>query len=507
MPIKKKAQRPARKNPAARTHWALYEGIVQSAKDAVIAVDVQQRIVLFNPAAEIIFRCAAADVLGSPLERFIPSHLHAVHREHIKQYGRRKDAVRTMGGDRVLIGLRADGEEFPIDVTISHVDISGAKRFVAVLRDVTERMRAREDLQRYSDIVDTSDDAIFSRSLDGRILTWNPAAERIFGYAREEMIGKKIDVLYSKTLPRDQRDLTAAAISGEHIVNFETVRCRKDGSDIDVAITISLIRDDEGCVAGSSAIMRDISARKKMERELLESLRQQKRQEEALRESRDRLRELSAALQSIREAEKTRIARELHDELGQSLTALKMDAAVIAHDLLPEQPELRKRADGMKRLIDSTVTSMRRISADLRPVMLDNLGLAPTLEWLTKDCSSRNGIRVDLAMSDEDLRVGGEIATAVFRIVQEALTNVVRHAQATTAKIDVVRTAGQVLVRVADNGKGMAAADQRKSRSFGLLGMRERAYVLGGDFTVSSDEGQGTIIEAILPAPRIEDGE
>ena len=145
------------------------------------------------------------------------------------------------------------------------------------------------------------------------------------------------------------------------------------------------------------------------------------------------------------------------------------------------------------------MASVRRIAADLRPVMLDNLGLAPTLEWLTKEVSGRAGIRIDLEMPDEDLGVSGDAATAIFRIVQEALTNVARHAGADWVGVEVQRRGGNVVVRVSDNGKGFIEAEMRKARSFGLLGMRERAYVLGGELNVSSSAQTGTQIEAVIP--------
>jgi signal transduction histidine kinase len=177
-----------------------------------------------------------------------------------------------------------------------------------------------------------------------------------------------------------------------------------------------------------------------------------------------------------------------------------MDAAAIADDLSPQQTAVAARVDGMKQLIDRTVSSVRRISADLRPIMLDNLGLAPTLEWLTRDFGSRTHIDVSLSMPDEELGASGDAATAIFRIVQEALTNVARHAQATRVTVEVLRSAGNVLVRVTDNGVGVSDSDERKSRSFGLLGMRERAYVLGGDFKINRTGQRGTTIEATIPA-------
>ena len=492
---------------------ALYISLVVTAKDAIISIDEQQNIVLFNPAAEVVFRCSAREAVGQPLDRFLPASARATHRRHIERFDAHANvtdaaqATHAMGGgERILSGVRADGEVFPIDASISKADTPAGKVFTVILRDVTVRERNRQTLQRYADIVELSSDAIISRAPDGRIMTWNAAAEHIFGYTRDEAVCMTIDNLYSPRTPPEHCDLTLRVMQGCPVVNLETIRRHKDGRDIDVAVSLSLLRDSEGRVSGSSAVYRDITQRVRLARELHDSLQQQKRAEAALRESRDSLRELSAALQSIREEEKTRIARELHDELGQMLTALKMDASAIADDLLPTQEALARRAQDMKQVIDATVRSVRRISADLRPMMLDNLGLAPTLEWLTQGFAERTGIEVDLAMPNEDLGASGDAATAVFRIVQEALTNVARHAQATQVQVSVLRVAGNVRVRVTDNGVGLGDNADRETRSFGVLGMRERAYVLGGEFSISSapDKGKrgttGTSVEATIPA-------
>lgn len=487
---------------ALEQHEALLGSIVNSVRLAVISVDESQNIVLFNPEAEAIFRCSAAQALGASLDHFIPVASRAAHRALVASYdgSSGEHGSRSMGGERILTGLRADGEEFPIEASISIAAVGGRKLYTVILRDVTERVRYQEELHRYADIIDCSGDAILSRDLGGTVLTWNPAAQRLFGYSSAEMVGSNISRLYSPRTPPSDRNLTGRAMGGEAIMNFETVRLRKDGSDVQVAVTLSLVRNRNGQVTGASAIFRDITERKGMEAQLHHLLQEQRQTQAQLRESRDRLRELSSALQSIREEEKTHIARELHDELGQALTALKMDAAAIAGELDPAQARLRKRAEGMKQLIDATVASVRRISADLRPVMLDNLGLAPTLEWLAQDFSGRTGIQVDLNIPEEHLGVSGDAATAVFRIVQESLTNVARHAGASQVSVEVLQNNGGVVVRVCDNGKGIAEQDARKARSFGLLGMRERAYVLGGDFTIGRAPQGGTQIEAVIPA-------
>ena len=474
--------------------------ILHSVKLAVISVDETQTILFFNPEAEAIFRCTVAQAIGGPLERFIPVSARAVHRIHIESYTGATQGVRTMGGDRILTGLRADGEEFPIDASITRTEVAGCKLFTVMLRDATERIHDQEMLRYQAEIINSAAQAVISRRPDGTIVSWNPAAARIFGYTPEEAIGSHIRLLYPSAALPQHINLAQKALDGEAVTNVQTRRRRKDGSEIDVEVTISPIKRYDGSLVGTSAIYTDITERKRMEAELYRLMHEQRRAEAEVRESRDRLRELSAALQTIREEEKTRIARELHDELGQALTALKMDAAAIAGELDPALQALHRRVEGMKQLIDGTVASVRRIAADLRPVMLDNLGLAPTLEWLTQEFALRTGVRVALNIPQENLPVGGHAATAIFRIVQEALTNIARHAQASEAEVVVLYEDGKVVVRVRDNGKGMAAHDARKSRSFGLLGMRERAYVLGGDITISGAPNGGTLIEAMIPA-------
>ena len=490
---------------ALEEHKAQLAVILDSVKLAVIGVDETQTIVLFNAEAEAIFRCPAAQALGGPLERFIPVSARAVHRVHLENYHGSSThgaapGVRTMGGDRILTGLRADGEEFPIDASITRTEVAGRKMFTVILRDVTERIHEQEMLRFQADIINSSAQAILSRRPDGTIVSWNQAAARIFGYTPEEAIGRNINLLYPTAAPTNQVGLAQRAMHGEPVIDFPTKRRRKDGSEVDVEVTISPIRRYDGTVAGTSAIYSDITERKRMEAQLHNLIHDQQRAEVQLRESRDRLRELSSALQTIREEEKTRIARELHDELGQALTALKMDAVALAGELGSAHDAVRKRTDGMKLLIDATVASVRRIAADLRPVMLDNLGLVPTLEWLVNEVAARTGIHITLDIPDENLGVGGDAATAIFRIVQEALTNVARHSGANEVAVEVVHDEGTVVVRVGDNGRGMAAQDAHKARSFGLLGMRERAYVLGGELKVSRAPQGGTLIEAVIPA-------
>ncbi|MFX1675328.1 sensor histidine kinase [Paraburkholderia sp. A2WS-5] len=211
---------------------------------------------------------------------------------------------------------------------------------------------------------------------------------------------------------------------------------------------------------------------------------------------------LSAGIQAAREEEQKRIARELHDDLGQRLTALKIDLTMLESDLDDRTmaPALRGRARSMMTLIDETVRSVRHIAAGLRPTVLDDLGLVPALEWLAGDFESRNGIVVDLLIDIDDLNIDSAAATAVYRIVQEALTNIAKHSEATEVQVEVVLDGDACRVGVADNGRGSAVSAMHKEQSFGLLGIRERVRQLNGAVSVDTAPGEGFRLSVSLPA-------
>jgi signal transduction histidine kinase len=226
-----------------------------------------------------------------------------------------------------------------------------------------------------------------------------------------------------------------------------------------------------------------------------------KRAEDQLRESHKQLRALSVYLQHVREEERTRIAREVHDELGQALTSCKLDVSWMAHHLPRGQKELRQKAKGLSAHIDSTIQTVRRISTELRPGILDHLGLAAALEWQAHEFQLRTGIRCDVSAHLHDPGLDPDLTTAFFRIFQETLTNVIRHAAATRVKVLLKEEASRVILEVQDNGRGIGRDEISDPRSMGLLGMRERAALLGGDFSIRRMRaGKGT--RACVAIPR-----
>jgi len=225
-----------------------------------------------------------------------------------------------------------------------------------------------------------------------------------------------------------------------------------------------------------------------------------KRIEDQVRRSREELRALSTHLQSVTEKERARIAREIHDELGQVLTGLKFDVSWL-RDRAGEDmrgPE-RDKLNGTLKNIDAAIQSVRRIATELRPPVLDTLGLTAAIEWQAKDFETRTGIQCRLDSMAEDLPVDGDSATAIFRIFQEALTNVGRHAQATRVTVGLQRANGHLLLRIADNGKGIEPTRGSGRHSLGILGMQERVRLLNGEMNIAGEEGQGTVIEVDIP--------
>jgi PAS domain S-box-containing protein len=341
---------------------------------------------------------------------------------------------------------------------------------------------------RIANVVDSAMDAIVSMDEHQRIVLFNAAAEKVFGWKRRDVMGKPIEVLIPERLraahhghiERFGSTGTTSRRMGDRTV---LVGLRSSGEEFPIEASISQIREE-----GSrfyTVILRDVT-----ERVLAEH---------ALRQSKDELREMAAASHKVREQEKSRIARELHDELAQSLTSLKMDVMGLKDQLPQEQRPLAARLDTMAGMLDGMVTATRRISADLRPLILDDLGLVPAAEWLTQNFTQRSGVKCEFSVDPPELELQDPHATAIFRILQESLNNVARHAHATQVEATLDGTGREIVLRVRDDGTGFEAGAARKPQSFGLAGLRERVSLLDGELKVETAPGRGTLIEVRIP--------
>jgi len=225
--------------------------------------------------------------------------------------------------------------------------------------------------------------------------------------------------------------------------------------------------------------------------------------ERKLRDRSEEIQKLTAHMERIQEEERTRIAREIHDELGQQLTCLKMDTAWIGKKISPEDKMLQQKLSSMLSVIDDTVKSVRRISSELRPGILDDLGLIPALEWQSQEFEKRTGIKSIYKFRVNDFNPASDISTNIFRVYQEALTNIARHAQASLVETSLEETEGYVVLKVKDNGLGIDKVEASVKDSLGLMGMRERALLFNGELSIEGERQKGTIVTLRIPLATI----
>ncbi len=360
----------------------------------------------------------------------------------------------------------------------------------AKARDADTRVMLGESQARLAAVVDSAMDAIITVDEKQRIVIFNQAAEAIFGCRREDALGAPLDrfipARFHDTHRGHVEEFGQTGVTNRRMGDTTTLwALRADGTEFPIEAAIS-----QASESGSrffTVILRDITQRKEIEDEL------KRKQAE--------LRALSAQVLEAREEEKTRIARELHDELGQLLTALKMDLASLSERLPGPDAELAARVGQMNALLDRTVASVRRIAADLRPLMLDDLGLKDAVAWLVEDFSARSSVECSLDISGRETLDGVErtVATTVYRVLQESLTNIARHARAKNAW--VVLDAGDKILQleVEDDGRGIAETDLDRPRSLGLRGMRERVSYLGGSVEIIRAPRGGTRVLIRVP--------
>ncbi len=339
------------------------------------------------------------------------------------------------------------------------------------------------------DIIHNASEAIISTDETQTIVLANPSAAAMFATGIGEMEGSHLS-RFIHPLPTASSGATpayfgdAAGRAGRRATDYAVTGTRANGDTFPLEGSVSTMV--EGDETMHTIILRDVTERQQVQ--------------EALSRSHAQLRQLSAALQTVREEERAHIARELHDDLGQLLASLRMDL-----NLIQQEPASSDSAIGlMKGMEDNLLTaiqSLRRIATNLRPRALDEGGLFFALQGLRDEFVERHGVACALFADEAELRLDDAASTAIFRIVQEALTNIARHAQASSVIMYLYRIDGELLISIRDDGRGIQAADMEKAQSLGLIGMRERVWGLHGEMAVSSDEPPGTRIEIILPLP------
>ncbi len=399
---------------------------------------------------------------------------------------------------KLLRGTRFSPHEFRIvtkngDIrwimeTVTLITYRGKKAILGNSMDITDLIQARSKLAEMTALETSILEAIPHAVIglqNRRIIFINNGVKTVFGWASAELIGKSTRLLY-----RTEKDYVRIAgmlysiLEKQPSVSIEFPCRRKDGENIE-------------CMISAARIGQKLEEKRVVI--TYENITDRKLAEWELEQSREQLRKLSVHLQSVREKERTRIARELHDELGQLLTALNTEIILLKNKIPEGQKILSDKAQSMSALVDITMQTVKKIYMDLRPGMLDHLGLTAAIGWQADDFSKRTGIACKVSFQPEDIALDPDLTTAIFRIFQETLTNVRRHAEATKVTVKLKATAERLEFVVKDNGKGIAEEQMQKPDSFGLLGIRERVYHWGGRVTIAGKSGKGTSVTVLIP--------
>jgi PAS domain S-box-containing protein len=520
------------RTPAGDATRPLYPEIFISLPVGVVVLYLENpadprsfRIIDLNPAVTALTGSPIEDLRGRTLAEFPKLLQSSFPNGCINTFHARKPRTLgeiSYGDERIRQGIYSV-QVFPLydkflGVTFENVTVR--RQSEKALHDSEERFRLLvQSVQEY---------AIFQLDPLGQVVSWNNGAERLKGYRPEEVIGKQISMFYP---PEDVKSGKPARILAEAAQRGQTEdegwRIRKDGSRFWAYVVVTALRNAEGILQGFAKVTRDMTdmhgkeeslekanellelrvkqrtaVLNRVNHELRTEIAERQHAEEQFKASLEQLRSLAARLQSVREEERTSIAREIHDELGQSCTALKMDLALIGHKLTKRQTQLRAKIASATRLVDEIIGTQRRIASALRPRTLDDLGLNAALEGQAQEFQNRTGIPCHITFLEEPLVLEPEQSTAIFRIFQESLTNVARHAHATRVEARLQREADYLLFVVRDNGIGFDLEEAKSRKSLGLVGMSERALMLGGELKIEGILGAGTALTVRIPLLR-----
>lgn len=356
------------------------------------------------------------------------------------------------------------------------VNISMRKRYEGALRRSEEK---------YRDLYDNAPDMYHSVNRGGIIIDCNDTEAKMLGYRKEEIIGRPISDFFTEESLKDHEKIFPTLATHEQLFGLERDYVRKDGTTFPASLNVFIEADEKGDLLRTKAIARDMTEYKRVEADV--------------RRSREELRNLSAHIQTVLEEERGHIAREIHDELGQTLSRLKLDIAWLKKRMLKDQTLLKEKADKMSGLVDNTIHTVQKISSQLRPGVLDYLGLPAAIEWQAKEFKEQTGIRIAIEVASDANIEDQNVAIAVFRIFQEALTNIMRHAKASRVVVVLKQEEDTLILAVNDNGMGISEDKVSNHTSFGLMGIKERTRVLNGKVHISGTPGKGTTVTVSIP--------
>ncbi len=475
---------------ALRDSEERFRAIMDHSPALIFIKDLEGRYLQANRQFEIVSHLTHDDLKGKTDEEIFPPEQAAVFRANDRKV---LDSGAPMEFEEVV--MHDDGLHTSIVVKFPLRNAQNrCYALCGIATDITDRKRAEEARQQLATdrllLLESSGEGIYGINRQGRCTFINSAAARMLGYLPDELLGQDMHerIHYSFTggtaYPRTACRIQETLERGTGCKVDDEVYWRKDGTDFPVEYSSFPIIEREQII-GAVVVFLDTTARKRAEQQLTLS--------------HDQLRKLTARLESVREEERILIAREIHDELGQALTGVKLDLCLLRDQISEVSPAMMKRLESISTLVDGTIQSVQRIATELRPVVLDQLGLIPAIEWQAHEFQARTGIQCTLDVYLRTITLSHAGSTAMFRIFQEILTNVARHAQASIVHITLQEQAGSLVLDVRDNGRGVTDAELADPHSLGLVGMRERALLLGGETIVTGSPGTGTAVRVRIP--------
>lgn len=465
-----------------------YKTLVESSPDA-IAIHVNNKIVFANSASKKLLQANSLnDIIGLDVKKII-------HKDCLNEVRSRVNNIINKNNVYVAVEekyLTLKGKEIDVEVTAVPIKFKNEKGVQVIIRDISERKRAEERIiferNRTENYLETAAMMMLAIDKNGKVMMINRKGAEILGYTKNYIIGKS---WVNNFIPEKSRIMVKQVLKKTLNGDFETfdyveneVLCRYNKVKI-LGWHNSLLKDEEGKIIGTLSSAEDIT----------ESLIMQKE----IERSREELQLLYQNLEKIREAERTELSREIHDDLGQSLTAIKIDLGSLKSDLPQQAAELRNKIDEIRSLVDSTINTVRKISTELRPGILDELGLSAAIEWQFEEFLKRNKVRGRLNVKPEEINLNNTISTAVFRVFQESLTNIARHSGASKVLVNLKLKENQLNLTIADDGVGIEIDKLNSIKSLGLIGMRERMNLVGGNIKIAPNKPKGTKISVTIP--------
>ena len=466
----------------------LFGQLSEISVDGMRLIDEDGNILLVNDSFCKIFQMEKEQLLGKPFSI-------------VYDKDEQEDALKTFQSDIRNNKIKTlferentlwNGRKAWFEFSNSFLTLPDENRItLSIIKEISERKKSeielRESESKFKMLFNNANDAVFVTQLSqeksyGDFIEVNEVACTRLGYTKEEFLQLSPSAIVSQKNIFDFNLNMERLLKEGHVI-YDLIHKAKDKKLIPVEINSHLFFYNE--MPTVLSIARDITERKQAE--------------EKLKRTSKLLRELATHLQSVREEERTMIAQEIHDELGQVLTALKIQVSLLANKLNKNQEPLKEKIKSLSNMIDASVESVQKISSKLRPGILDELGLIAAIEWQAEEFEKLTSIKCSLVLPKEEMKLEKNKSTAIFRIFQEALTNIARHSQATKAAISLLIHQSNIYLEILDNGKGITLEQIKDFKSLGIHGMEERAMVFGGQVYFEGVAGKGTIVKVEIP--------